>query len=141
MKVFVVDDEEVSLFITKRLVVFGGLAAEKDVHTFLSAADALSTLTGCSDEALPGLVLLDLSMPVMDGWHFLDVLATLRPAIREKCRIYILTSSLASSDQHRAAHNSMLSGLIHKPISLESISMLIAAGGAGVDAVEREDLV
>jgi CheY-like chemotaxis protein len=135
MKVFIVDDEEVSLFITKRIIVFGRLAEEKDVHTYLSASDALSTLSGCKIEELPDLVLLDLSMPIMDGWHFLDALASLRPAIREKCRIYILTSSLASSDQQRAAYNPMLSGLIHKPISLQSISMLIQSGNAGVDVV------
>ena len=125
---FIVDDEEVSLFITKRRLVLDGVAADKDIHTFLTATEALQALSASKEDELPAVVLLDLSMPIMDGWQFLDALAPSMQNIRERCRIYILTSSLAASDEEKARENSMLAGFIHKPINNQSLGMLKSIG-------------
>lgn len=128
MKMFIVDDEEVSLFITKRRLDLDGVAADKDIHTFLTATEALQALSTSKEDELPAVVLLDLSMPIMDGWQFLEALAPGMQNIRERCRIYILTSSLAASDEEKARENSMLAGFIHKPINNQSLGMLKSIG-------------
>lgn len=124
MKIVIVDDEEVSLFITKRKLVLEGLALDKDIHTFLSGQEALEMLAACAEGEYPDIVLVDLSMPNMDGWQFLELLAQAGSGLADASRIYILTSSLAMEDRTRAREVSLLAGYILKPISAESIRML-----------------
>lgn len=124
MKIVIVDDEEVSLFITKRKLVLEGLALDKDIHTFLSGQEALEMLAACAEGEYPDIVLVDLSMPNMDGWQFLELLAQAGSGLADASRIYILTSSLAMEDRTRARGVSLLAGYILKPISAESIRML-----------------
>ena len=129
MKVFIVDDEEANNFLLRKKLISEGLSEDKDIHPFQVAKDALSFLSKCSDEELPDVVLLDINMPEMDGWQFLDALAPFEPKLKGKCRIFILTSSLALSDEVKAKENSMLAGFICKPISKEDISALSYLGG------------
>jgi two-component system chemotaxis response regulator CheY len=93
MKIFIIDDEEVNLFLTQRMLVNSGLK-EGGIHPFLNAEEALHYIQTGSDEDYPDVILLDLNMPVMDGWELPDALVPQWERLREKCRIYILTSSL-----------------------------------------------
>lgn len=128
MKVFIIDDEEVNNFLNRKKLVSEGLSEEEDIHSFLFAKDALRALSEGSEEDLPDIVLLDINMPEMDGWQFLDAIAPFKSRLK-KSRIYVLTSSLAFSDQTRAEENSMVAGFIRKPISTENIRVLSAQRG------------
>lgn len=132
MKIFIIDDEEVSIFLTRRMLLLKGFT--KGVEAFLSAAEALATLQARREEDMPDAILLDLNMPLMDGWQFLDAVAGLGPAFGEKCRIYILTSSLDHSDVVRVQNYPIVSGYLHKPISFEDIKKISAQGDPPVGA-------
>lgn len=121
MKVFIIDDEQVHIFITLKKLVTQGLSEEKDIKTFLSAKDALTILYKCGNEDLPDIMLLDINMPEMSGWQFLEVIEPFKSRFKERCRIYILTSSLTKSDENRAQGNSLVAGFIRKPISNEEL--------------------
>lgn len=125
MKIFIIDDEQVSIFIIKQKLILDGLAEDKDIFAFLSAKEALAALAQFSDVDLPAIILLDLNMPEMDGWMFLDALASLESGFREQCRIYVLTSSLALSDEAKSKRNTMITGYFHKPLSEENIREII----------------
>lgn len=60
------------------------------------------------------MVLLDLNMPVMNGWEFLDALVPYEQELRGSCHIYILTSSLALADLEKSKRYNLVAGLIHK---------------------------
>ncbi len=124
MKVFIIDDDDFSLFFTRYKLNAENLTA--DIHTFLWAEEALDALLECAPEDVPEVVLLDLNMPLMDGWQFLEALAPRWAVISKKCRIYILTSSLDSSDKSKADLNPMVSALFAKPIGSEEVSLLAA---------------
>ena len=126
MRVFIIDDEDVSIFIIRNLLMYEGIAAEKDITSFLSAQEALDVLLDCSEEELPDIILLDLAMPVLDGWQFLEILEPIKPKLDNRCSIHILTSSIVQSDEVRARSNHMISGFIHKPIRLADIKKLYA---------------
>lgn len=122
MKIFLIDDEEVSLFLTQQMLVNSGLT--EDIHPFMTAEEAINYLKACNEDDIPNVILLDLSMPVMNGWEFLDALAPLGDGFTEKCRIYILTSSLDDTDEEGAKSHPMVSGLLQKPISRKSVRII-----------------
>ncbi|GAB3199867.1 CheY-like chemotaxis protein [Pontibacter aydingkolensis] len=122
MKVFVIDDDHLSVFLTQSILNLD--TATTEVVTFLSAEAALETMAELDNTAMPDVIFLDLNMPLMDGWHFLDALAKLKPGVETNCSIYVLTSSLDVSDSIKAAAYSMVSRLLHKPITNEDISLI-----------------
>jgi CheY-like chemotaxis protein len=115
---------KIGVYIIRQKLILEGVFEEKEILTFLSAKEALHSLTQCSDEEIPDIILLDLNMPEMDGWQFLNALAPYESRFKERCRIYILTSSIVFSDEAKAKENPMVSGIIHKPISAENIRTL-----------------
>ena len=124
MKILIIDDEQVSIFIALRMLSLNKLSG--NVHAFLSAQEALNSIEKCLIKDVPDVILLDLNMPVMNGWEFLDALAPKWASLMNKCRIYVLTSSLDYLDKIRADEHPMISGLIHKPIKSEDIKLLLS---------------
>jgi CheY-like chemotaxis protein len=122
MKVFIIDDDELSTFLTKHWLVREGLCEE--VQAFISAEEALATLQQCPDLLLPQVIFLDLNMPVMSGWEFLDALAPERERLKDRIRIYILTSSLDLHDEARSKDYDLVAAFIHKPIKPEDIQLI-----------------
>ena len=72
---------------------------KEEVYSFLFAGEALRTLPNNVDEEGSNVILLDLNLPVMNGWDFLDKWSLLWPQICGKCRFYIFTSSLDPLDR------------------------------------------
>lgn len=122
MRTFIIDDDQLSLFLTKTLLVLEGKA--QDISVFLSASEALQALSLCDDTNFPEVIFLDLNMPIMDGWDLLDALTPLNLRLSKKCSIYILTSSLDISDTDRIKDYPIVSGLIHKPIKGVDIDLV-----------------
>jgi CheY-like chemotaxis protein len=75
-------------------------------------------------EELPDIILLDLNMPVMDGWDFMDAFVKLRPRIGKKITIFVATSSVNPEDQRRAVEVSAVTDYVIKPISDAQLSRL-----------------
>lgn len=122
MKIYVIDDDHLSTFVTLNMLALED--ATYDISTFLSANEALEALQEVNEAEIPELIFVDLNMPIMDGWDFLDALAPLAPRLRERCSIYILTSSLDISDTNRLKDYPFVSGLIQKPIRSEDINFV-----------------
>ncbi|MCC9169018.1 response regulator [Pontibacter harenae] len=124
MKIFIIDDDDLNLFLTENLLALED--ATHEIKTFLSGTAALEALQTGGEAAVPDIIFLDLNMPVMDGWEFLEALAPLGPSISERCRIYVLTSSLSASDTTRSKEYALVSGLIHKPLKIEDVRELVS---------------
>lgn len=119
----VVEDDPVHLFLTKQVITLSGLVN----HTLVcqngkEAYDMLSSRISLK-ESLPELILLDLNMPVWDGWQFLDEF-TLIPLI-QKITIYIVTSSSNEEDLRKAEKYNLRGNYIIKPITLEKLREII----------------
>lgn len=115
MRTVLVDDDYISVFLTKKLLEREGLADE--LSTFQLPEEALhhvqQTIT---TQQVPDVILLDLNMPVLSGWDFIEALRPDEEHLLGRCFIYVLTSSLAPSDMVRAREFPLVAGLIHKPL-------------------------
>ena len=124
INIFIIDDDPISIFLTEMsLEKEGGQARLK---SFQSAQQALEVLEFQSTEVLPDIILLDLNMPEINGWQFLEAFRLLPAAkYQGKCAIHILTSSLDIVDIRKAHASELIKGIIHKPISSEDISVIL----------------
>lgn len=115
--IFLVDDDPINNLINRRLLGKTGIG--KCIEEFLSAQDALEKIKELPKEGSL-LIFLDINMPVLNGWEFLDKYTTLFPEREDK--IVILSSSIDFQDRQKAFEYPIVSGFLEKPLSLEKIN-------------------
>jgi two-component system chemotaxis response regulator CheY len=115
-KVLLIDDDKVSNFLSS-LIIKKTLKAEviKECLDGQEGIDYLKTLV--HENGMPDILFLDLNMPVLDGWQFLQEFGMLEKKI--KMPIYILTSSNYEGDLIKSKEFDVVKGYIVKPLSKE----------------------
>jgi CheY-like chemotaxis protein len=124
--IFLIDDDKLTNFINKRIMARSGFNV--NVQAFDSphaALEVLRQLAVLDVASLPDVILLDVNMPIMDGWDFLNEYEKLVP--RAEARIYMLSSSLDDKDIDRAAGYRMVCGFLSKPLKSEQLYELLEA--------------
>jgi len=71
------------------------------------------------------ILLLDIMMPVMDAWAFLEAFEKLDNTVKQRVRIYILSSSIDKNDMSRAQSNPYVEYYLIKPLTRESIKLIV----------------
>jgi two-component SAPR family response regulator len=71
------------------------------------------------------ILLLDISMPLMTAWDFLELFNKLAPAIKDKVKVYILSSSVDKVDMMRAQNDPNVEYYLIKPLTKESIRLIV----------------
>lgn len=119
----VIDDDEIFKFLYKRATASIDLI-EKTLF-FENGLLAIDFFRQNADksENLPDLVLLDLNMPIFDGWQFMDEFVKLGP-LNKKVTLYIVSSSVDANDLKKALMYNEVSDFIVKPVSQEVIRKL-----------------
>jgi CheY-like chemotaxis protein len=114
---FLVDDDEIFTFLTKRTIEETQLVDQ--IKIFSNGQDAIDFLERASGnkELLPDVILLDINMPILDGWGFLEEFILLKPSIGKKITIYVVSTSISSYDFERAKNVSEVSDFVIKPIT------------------------
>lgn len=113
----VIDDDEIYVYMTKRIIEKTQIF--KKVLVFNNGLEGLNFIKEHFNDYnyLPELILLDLSMPIMNGWQFLDEFVKLYPNNESQIKIYLSTSSISPDDVDRAKKISAVSNYLVKPIS------------------------
>ncbi|MBV8251699.1 MAG: response regulator [Chitinophaga sp.] len=122
--IFIVDDDPIHQQIAKIMIERQGIS--NNIRVFSDAQEVLDYFRENTNvpEALPDLILLDLNMPVMDGWEFLDEYAGFQTSLPKQVKIFVLTSSIDEKDKERVRSYKFVSGYLTKPLSKEIISHL-----------------
>ena len=123
--VCIIDDDPIFRFGTKKLMET--IDVQLDFLVYKNGKEALEGLSSKVklNANLPDVILLDLNMPIMDGWQFLDQLFTIPDAVG--IPIYIVSSSVDSRDIDKAKTYNMVSNYILKPFSLSKVQDLLEA--------------
>ena len=120
-KVLVIDDNETDRYIATRILEKFKFA--KEVVVKESAKKALEYLKSLENtlEDLPQFVFLDIRMPEMDGFGFLEAYNELPETIKSKCVIMMLSTSLDEEDHEKASKNIYVDRFMNKPIDKPKI--------------------
>ncbi|RZL38712.1 MAG: response regulator [Pedobacter sp.] len=118
--VLLIDEDQIDNFINERMILSTNFSNSVVVKN--SALDALAYLKKLTESkaTMPEIIFLDLNMPVMDGFGFLDELAKLPAvleAIQPKTKIIVLSSSISPLDIDRASANALVYKYFNKPLT------------------------
>ncbi|SIS74259.1 Response regulator receiver domain-containing protein [Zobellia uliginosa] len=122
----IIDDDDIYRFTIIQSAKF--LEIEHKTSVFVNGEDALNFILENQNNpaALPDIILLDIDMPVMDGFQFLEEYKAIDPKINRDIKIYMVSSSVDPEDIAKAKSYSMVVDYISKPLTPENLKQLVA---------------
>jgi CheY-like chemotaxis protein len=123
--IFLIDDDVLVNFLNQETI--RDSFPDINVRSFESATEALETIkdlinTFCT--SLPQIILLDINMPVMDGWEFLDEFDQLPQHLLNHCKVIIHTSSIDPRDIEKAKYYPAVIDYITKPLNIQTMAKI-----------------
>tara|TARA_R110002051_G_scaffold192723_1_gene261260 strand:+ start:9116 stop:9541 length:426 start_codon:yes stop_codon:yes gene_type:complete len=124
-----IDDCEIELFINQKYIEKG--VVDSKIKSFKRAKEALDYLSSYNDKSsredffFPDIILLDLSMPEMNGFQFLKKFSELENSKLKSINIYILSYSINFNEISVFEQQNLCQGFINKPLSSQKIEQII----------------
>jgi CheY-like chemotaxis protein len=126
--VMLIDDNEIDNLINQKMIEAADITENIYTHTGAKSAIEflrnLEKLEGVAANILPEVIFLDIDMPLMDGFQFLDEFEKLGSNTKEKCKIVMLTSSINPQDVNKSKNYLYVKKYINKPLSQENLENL-----------------
>jgi CheY-like chemotaxis protein len=128
--ILLIDDDEPTNFLYKMIVNQADCTQETMISQ--SASDALNYLEQFSGKNssedfthFPDLIFLDINMPCMNGWEFLDKYKELKKNFKKEAVVVMLSTSLNPDDVTRAEAIPEVAGFRHKPLSIPMLNEIL----------------
>ena len=123
--ILLIDDDDVVNLINTMVIKLSDQDIE--VRSAINGSVALTMLKEsifAEPDHFPDIIFLDINMPEMDGWEFLEELKGISENILSKCKIIMLTSSIDIIDIKKAKNNPMVDDYVVKPFNIELFKSL-----------------
>jgi CheY-like chemotaxis protein len=128
--IFLIDDDTLTNFLNQTIIRRVGY--NNEIQAFEKPAfalDALQQLTSANDAPFPEMILLDVNMPQMNGWDFLEEYEKLPLQAIAKTKVYIVSSSINNRDIEKSKTYKTVSGFISKPLDTEKMNEILKPQG------------
>ena len=116
--IFLVDDDPIQNLLTSQLIETSGIGY--DYKVFNNGQEVLEAIEQGNK---PTVILLDINMPIMDGWEFLEAYVD----HQDQAEVYMLTSSSNQEDLNKSAAHSCIKGYYTKPINKDTIKSIFGS--------------
>lgn len=120
---WIIDDDKILTYVLQRIM--GSVDSIENIEIFQNGKEAINELliVKKNPESLPDIILLDLNMPIMDGWQFLDEFEKIK--LDKKITLYIVSSSIDVQDHNKAKSYKTVSDFLIKPIGKKQIEQMV----------------
>lgn len=118
----IIDDDEAYTYTAGRLIKRRQMC--RNLMVFSDGSEALEYLTAVTSnpEQIPEIILLDINMPVMDGWEFMERFSQMRSDLPRQVTVFMVSSSTDPADMERAKKIQEIAGYIVKPVTEEELA-------------------
>ncbi|WP_445383617.1 response regulator [Robiginitalea sp. IMCC43444] len=123
--IYLIDDDQVTLYMHG--LQLGKAFPESEIISFDSASDALTALQN-PDAEPPALVLMDINLPVMDAWEFLDAVHSRNIALNEDA-LFLLSSEFSPADREELSQRDLEKRAYRKPLDGEILKEMMQMAG------------
>jgi CheY-like chemotaxis protein len=125
--VCLIDDDKVYQFTSKMILEATQLTSR--IITFFNGQEAIDFFLDPANQQidiLPDVIFLDINMPIMNGWNFLEAFDKLYDILPKKILIYVVSSSVDESDIERSKSFVSVKDYVIKPINKEKYRLLLS---------------
>jgi two-component system, chemotaxis family, chemotaxis protein CheY len=119
--ILIIDDDKIYQLLCKQIIRNANVTHHVD--SCLSAEEGIDLLK--SGKELPQLIFLDINMPGMNGWDFLDAFKKLDNSIRRKVKIVMLSSSVFAADKIKAGTYREVTDYVVKPLTIQRAQEIV----------------
>lgn len=123
--VLIVDDDPISILVSETIIRKHHFSEE--IKSFKSGRDAIAFIKGliADGKELPGIIFLDVMMPIMDGWEFLDAYDKVIDKSEFEPNIVMLTALTGDKDREKAKAHPLVRTFVSKPITSDFLRALV----------------
>ncbi|GER58810.1 response regulator [Patiriisocius marinus] len=122
----IIDDDDVYINLVKKIIDIKKLS--ENLLIFKNGQEALdyfkAIIENLNNEAFPEIILLDLNMPVMNGWNFLKEFTAIESPLKKKATLYIVSSSINQADINKSKEFSEVTNYLVKPVNIAEFEAL-----------------
>lgn len=124
LNIFLIDDDQIYQFTAKKTLESMGISGQ--VSIFTDGEQALQYIQEniSQPEAMPDIIFLDINMPVMDGWQFVEEYQKLN--LPKKVALYMVSSSVDETDMKRSKNYTVIDDYIIKPVGRSRFEELLS---------------
>ncbi|MFE3866498.1 response regulator [Flavobacterium sp. LS2P90] len=122
--IWVIDDDTIYQIIVNKIIQKSEMFST--ISSFKNGKEALDAVTNSlnDNEILPDIILLDINMPIMDGWEFMEEMTLLKPSITKQIIVYVVSSSIAVEDKNKSKTYPDILGYLSKPVNINDLILI-----------------
>ena len=132
LHILIIDDDEINNFIAAKLI--DKIPPKAKVSTCVNGQEGIDFVKNKlnNQDEFPDIIFLDINMPLMNGWEFLEEYEHIKNDIKKKVTINMLSSSVYNDDITKAETYSTVNKFISKPLTIDKIKDLYESLNIGV---------
>lgn len=122
--IWVIDDDTIYQIIVNKIIQKSEMFSA--ISSFKNGKEALDAVNNSinDNEILPDIILLDINMPIMDGWEFMEEMTLLKPSISKQIIVYVVSSSIAVEDKNKSKTYPDILGYLSKPVNINDLVLI-----------------